>query len=377
MFSVRITSKWRGAVMSFIAVESTRACSSSTCGNSSACTRRTTSRHRRLVSSTLALSTLVTFERAAPKATRAMRSISAVRVDAQVAGAVGRARLLAEVDAAGELAHDEQVGALDDLAPQRAGVQQRLDGAHRAQVRVQAEGLAQPEQPLLGARRVRVGRVPLRAADGGEQHRVGLAARGQGLVGQRGPVGVDRRAAERVLGEGEVAEAREDLERRGGDLGADPVPWKHGDAHGHGPGSLWFCAADDGRDRRGAQAPRAARGRAGGPARGRAPRRRERAAALRPPGRARAAGDGGRRVERGDGDRAGAGRGDRARLRAHALARRATPTSSTRPPAPCARAASGTSRTRRATRPSARPARSPSSSRGCRATSWPPASRRG
>ena len=78
MFSVRITSKWRGAVMSFIAVESTSACSSSTCGNSSACTRRTTSRHRRLVSSTLALSTLVTFERAAPKATRAMRSISAV-----------------------------------------------------------------------------------------------------------------------------------------------------------------------------------------------------------------------------------------------------------------------------------------------------------
>ena len=307
-----------------------------------------------------------------------MRSISSVGVDAQVAGAVGRARLLAEVDAAGELAHDEQVGALDDLAPQRAGVQQRLDGAHRAQVRVQAQRLAQPEQPLLGARRV-AGRCVshLRSADGGQQHGVGLAAGGQRLVGQRGPVGVDRRAAERVLGEGEVAEAREDLERRGGDLGADPVPWKHGDAHSHGPGSLWCCAVDDGRDRRGAQAPRAARGRAGGPARGRAPRRRERAAALRPPGRARAAGDGGRRVQRGDGDRAGAGRGDRARLRPHALARR--PRLPRRPghrrSAPDA--ASGTSRTRRATRPSATPASTPSSSRGCRATSWPPASRRG
>ena len=43
----------------------------------------------------------------------------------------------------------------------------------------------------------------------------------------------------------------------------------------------------------------------------------------------------------------------------------------------CARAASGTSRTRSATRPSARPASSRGSSRGCRATSWPPASRRG
>ena len=80
------------------------------------------------------------------------------------------ARLLAEVDAAGELAHDEQVGALDPLAAQRRGVVergQRLDGA---QVGVQAEPLAQPEQPLLGARRVRgrscptSGRRPRRAA---------------------------------------------------------------------------------------------------------------------------------------------------------------------------------------------------------------------
>ena len=65
------------------------------------------------VSSTFALSTLVTRERAAPKATRAIRSISATRVDADVGGRVRGARLLAEVDPAGELAHDEQVGALD------------------------------------------------------------------------------------------------------------------------------------------------------------------------------------------------------------------------------------------------------------------------
>ena len=148
------------------------------------------------------------------------------------------------------------------------------------------------------------------------------AARGQRLVGQRRAVRVDRGAAERVLGEGEVAQTVEDLEGRGGDLGTDPVPRKNGDAHSHGAGSLWCRAVDDGRDRRGAQPPRAARGRAAGAARGRAPRGRERAPALRPPGRARAPGDGGRRLQRGDGDRAGAGRGDRPRLRAHALAGR-------------------------------------------------------
>ena len=60
MFSVRITSKCRGAAISFIAALSTSRCSSSMFGNSLAWTSRTTSRHRRLVSSTLALSTLVT-----------------------------------------------------------------------------------------------------------------------------------------------------------------------------------------------------------------------------------------------------------------------------------------------------------------------------
>ena len=140
-----------------------------------------------------------------------MRSISCAAVAAQVGGGVGGARLLAEVDAAGELAHDEQVGALDDLAAQRAGVVERRQRADRAQVRVQAQALAQAEQALLGARRVGVGRVPLRAADGGEQHGVGAAAGGEDLVGQRDAVGVDRRAAEQVLLVGEVPDGVEDL----------------------------------------------------------------------------------------------------------------------------------------------------------------------
>ena len=47
-------------------------------GNSRAWRLLTTSRHSREVSSTLALSTLVTFARAAPKAVLAIRSISSV-----------------------------------------------------------------------------------------------------------------------------------------------------------------------------------------------------------------------------------------------------------------------------------------------------------
>ena len=123
--------------------------------------------------------------------------------------------LLAEVDAAGQLAHDQQVGAVDDLALQRAGVVERRQRPHRAQVGVQPEALAQPEQALLGARLGGVGRVPLGPADGGEQDGVGGLAGGQRLVGERGAVRVDRGAAEQVLLVVEVgADGAQNLERR-------------------------------------------------------------------------------------------------------------------------------------------------------------------
>src|SRR4051794_28237480 len=70
-------------------------------------------------------------------------------VETRVERAAVMATLVAEVDAAGQLAHDEQVGSIDALAAQRARVvegRQRTDGA---QVGEQAETLAQPEQPLL------------------------------------------------------------------------------------------------------------------------------------------------------------------------------------------------------------------------------------
>ena len=60
MFSVTTTSKNAGRLMSCIAVLSTSMSSSVTSGYSASCRRCTTSRHMREVSSTLALSTLVT-----------------------------------------------------------------------------------------------------------------------------------------------------------------------------------------------------------------------------------------------------------------------------------------------------------------------------
>ena len=85
------------------------------------------------------------------------------RVDADVGGGVGGARLLAEVDPAGELAHHHEIGAVDHLALQRARVVQRRQRAHRPQVGEQAEPLSQSQQPLLRTRLRRIGRVPLRA----------------------------------------------------------------------------------------------------------------------------------------------------------------------------------------------------------------------
>ena len=85
------------------------------------------------------------------------------------------------------------------LALERAGVVQRRQRPTGPQVGVQPEALAESEQALLGAGLVGIGRVPLGAADRGQQHRVGAPAGRERLVGQRRAVGVDRGAAEDVL----------------------------------------------------------------------------------------------------------------------------------------------------------------------------------
>ena len=122
MFSVTITSKLDGLRIRCIAAESTSMCSSSTSGNSARSTDSTVVRHRREVSSTLALSTdTMRLRRAlrepAGDARDALNFIDAVR--AQVAGEVLGAAFLAEVDAARQLAHDHDVGAAQDFRLER------------------------------------------------------------------------------------------------------------------------------------------------------------------------------------------------------------------------------------------------------------------
>src|SRR5207302_3545162 len=66
-----------------------------------------------------------------------------------------------------------------------------------------------------------------------EQHRVGAATRVEHLVGERGAMRVDARAAEEVLFELELTDGAQDLERRRHDLRPDPVPGQRHDARWH------------------------------------------------------------------------------------------------------------------------------------------------
>ncbi len=159
------------------------------------------------------------------------------RVDAQVGGAGRIAALLPEVDPAGQLAHEDEVHPLDHLALERGGIREGGVDAHGPQVRVGAERGAQPEQSLLGTYAGLRSR-PARAADGPEQHRIGLPAGAQGGRWQRVAVAVDGRTAEGQLGELELVpeagpEGPEHPHALGNDFRPDPVTGQHRDAGLH------------------------------------------------------------------------------------------------------------------------------------------------
>ncbi len=98
---------------------------------------------------------------------------------------------LAEIDAAGQFAHDQDVEAFDHLLLQRGGRGERRIADGGTQIGEQLQILAQPQQPGLGPHLVGH-RIPFRPADRAEQHRVG---------GQRlGHVGFGDRLAMRVIG---------------------------------------------------------------------------------------------------------------------------------------------------------------------------------
>ena len=89
---------------------------------------------------------------------------------------IGDGLRLAEIDAAGEFAHDHDVEAFDHLALQAGGFRQRRIAHRRAQIGEQAEILAQPQQAGLGPHLIGHA-VPFRTADRAEDHGVG----GRGL----------------------------------------------------------------------------------------------------------------------------------------------------------------------------------------------------
>ena len=106
----------------------------------------------------------------------------------------------------------------------RSGLASTSAGLGRTgtQVRVQAEALAKAQEALLGARRIGIGGVPLRPADGAEQHGVRAPARLQHLVGEGGPVLVDRGPADRMLDELELPIASSS--RRAAERISGPIP---------------------------------------------------------------------------------------------------------------------------------------------------------
>ena len=150
---------------------------------------------------------------------------------------VPRARL-AEVEAAEELAHEEDVDALGDLGAQRRVVAERGEGEAGAEVRVAAEHLADLQQAGFGAL-VRREVIELVVADGAEEDGVGVERDVDGLLGQRCAFGSDRDAADESFGEGEVVAAElgdglEDVDGFAGDFGADAVSGEDGDLELHG-----------------------------------------------------------------------------------------------------------------------------------------------
>ena len=186
------------------------------------------------------MSTLVTLAapRRARARTRARRRAgsrapctAACRRAAALAGAAGSApRRLAEVDAAGELADDQQVDALEQLRPER---RRRRSSAgwtrDRPQVRVQPEAAAQREQRLLRADRARTGR-PTSARRPRRAGSASAAPHGLDVLGpDRHAVGVDRGAAGEDAPTTSTAKPNaraggvEDAPRGRDDLRPDPV----------------------------------------------------------------------------------------------------------------------------------------------------------
>ena len=142
----------------------------------------------------------------------------------------------AEINVAGELAHDEDVQTGHHFGLERGSVGQLFVQHGRAQVGKQIQVFANRQQAALGAQGA-IERVVLRTADGAEQHGIGGAAQLLRKLGIGVAVFVVGRAAERGVSVGGVQAAGNQLVEYahglGGDFGADAVAGQDGDLVGH------------------------------------------------------------------------------------------------------------------------------------------------
>ena len=105
---------------------------------------------------------------------------------------------LAEIDAARQFAHDDEVETLDDLALQGRGIGECRIADGRPQIGEQGEILAQPQEPRLGPHVVRDS-VPFGAADSAEDHRVGRLSARHVLLADRLAMRIIGAAADEAL----------------------------------------------------------------------------------------------------------------------------------------------------------------------------------
>src|SRR5262249_6971897 len=139
---------------------------------------------------------------------------------------------LPEVDAAGELANEENIHPFEELGFERRGRDERRLRDDGAEIGEELQLAAQPEEGLLGTDAA-LWVVPLRSADGTEQDGVAGFGELQALGGERGAVAVDSAAADEpvaeVEGEAELLGAgRQHRARLCGHLRADAVAGENG-----------------------------------------------------------------------------------------------------------------------------------------------------
>jgi hypothetical protein len=162
-----------------------------------------------------------------------LRARIAQRVPCGPADVVEPARL-GEVQAAEQLAHDQDIGTANARGSDRADVRQRVVAGDRTQVGEPAERLAERQESGLGPRD-RGKMLERRMPDGAEQHRIGVQAGVARSWRQRHAHRTDGLGANRMLLEADVdpagpSDSLEDAHGLARDLGSDAVTGQHRDA---------------------------------------------------------------------------------------------------------------------------------------------------